>query len=91
MGDLQVTMQLLPTKLKISAVSSLKNGGHTEDVAVSGGIYRSFVQISDCIESNHLLKKANNHIDIHRANEANVRAEHVCKIKQAHVDLKQCK
>ena len=71
--------------LKISAVR-LKNGGHTDYVAVSGG----FIEVRpDKVTVLSSSAEEANHIDIHRANEAKRRAEQRLQDKQAHVDFKR--
>ena len=64
--------------IKISAVR-LKNGGHTDYVAVSGG----FIEVRpDKVTVLSSSAEEANHIDIHRANEAKRRAGNVCKINK---------
>ena len=86
-GEMGILPGHIPTvaPLKISAVR-LKNGGHTDYVAVSGG----FIEVRpDKVTVLSSSAEEANHIDIHRANEAKRRAEQRLQDKQAHVDFKR--
>ena len=79
-GEMGILPGHIPTvaPLKISAVR-LKNGGHTDYVAVSGG----FIEVRpDKVTVLSSSAEEANHIDIHRANEAKRRAGNVCKINK---------
>ncbi|CCW07737.1 F0F1 ATP synthase subunit epsilon [Bacillus thuringiensis] len=86
-GEMGILPGHIPTvaPLKISAVR-LKNGGHTDYVAVSGG----FIEVRpDKVTVLSSSAEEANYIDIHRANEAKRRAEQRLQDKQAHVDFKR--
>ncbi len=79
-GEMGILPGHIPTvaPLKISAVR-LKNGGHTDYVAVSGG----FIEVRpDKVTVLSSSAEEANHIDIHRANEASVVLSNVCKINK---------